>query len=59
MLQFQAMVSGGNLCTDPGNVYTTAGKVDSGEYAATILAAAGLKRLGLEQRISDIFRWRK
>lgn len=30
-------------------------KVDSGEYAATILAAAGLKRLGLEQRISRYF----
>ncbi|MFK3708353.1 hydroxymethylbilane synthase [Raoultella sp. BIGb0138] len=34
-----------------GNVGTRLGKLDSGEYDAIILAAAGLKRLGLEARI--------
>ncbi|MDE1350751.1 hydroxymethylbilane synthase [Vibrio aestuarianus] len=34
-----------------GNVGTRLGKLDAGEYDAIILAAAGLKRLKLEQRI--------
>jgi hydroxymethylbilane synthase len=34
-----------------GNLDTRLGKLDRGEYAAIILAAAGLKRLGLAQRI--------
>lgn len=34
-----------------GNLDTRLGKLDRGEYAAIILAAAGLKRLGLEARI--------
>lgn len=34
-----------------GNVDTRLAKLDRGEYAAIILAAAGLKRLGLQQRI--------
>jgi hydroxymethylbilane synthase len=34
-----------------GNLDTRLGKLDRGEYAAIILAAAGLKRLGLERRI--------
>jgi hydroxymethylbilane synthase len=34
-----------------GNLDTRLGKLDKGEYAAIILAAAGLKRLGLSQRI--------
>lgn len=34
-----------------GNVGTRLAKLDSGEYAAIILAAAGLNRLGLSQRI--------
>jgi hydroxymethylbilane synthase len=34
-----------------GNLDTRLGKLDRGEYAAIILAAAGLKRLGLENRI--------
>lgn len=36
-----------------GNVGTRLGKLDNGEYDAIILAAAGLKRLKLEQRITD------
>lgn len=38
-----------------GNVQTRLRKLDSGEYGALILAAAGLKRLGLENRISRYF----
>jgi len=34
-----------------GNLDTRLGKLDRGEYAAIILAAAGLKRLGMPQRI--------
>ncbi|NMS64691.1 hydroxymethylbilane synthase, partial [Vibrio parahaemolyticus] len=34
-----------------GNVGTRLGKLDAGEYDAIILAAAGLKRLKLEERI--------
>lgn len=35
-----------------GNVNTRLAKLDNGEFAAIILAAAGLKRLGFEQRIA-------
>ncbi|MDA4719481.1 hydroxymethylbilane synthase, partial [Enterobacter hormaechei] len=34
-----------------GIVGTRLGKLDTGDYEAIILAGAGLKRLGLEQRI--------
>ena len=37
-----------------GNVGTRLKKLDEGNYAAIILAAAGLKRLGLEDRITAI-----
>lgn len=36
-----------------GNVNTRLNKLDQGDYAAIILAAAGLKRLGLAERIRD------
>lgn len=38
-----------------GNLQTRLGKLDTGEYAGLILAAAGLKRLGLEKRINRYF----
>lgn len=38
-----------------GNVLTRLEKLDSGQFSALVLAAAGLKRLGLEGRISRIF----
>lgn len=38
-----------------GNVQTRLAKLDAGEYSALVLAAAGLKRLGLEERISRYF----
>ena len=38
-----------------GNVLTRLRKLDEGQYSAIILAAAGLRRLGLENRISRFF----
>jgi hydroxymethylbilane synthase len=38
-----------------GNVPTRLDKVASGAYDATILALAGLKRLGLESTVSEVF----
>lgn len=37
-----------------GNLDTRLGKLDRGEYAAIILAAAGLKRLGMPERIKKL-----
>jgi hydroxymethylbilane synthase len=37
-----------------GNVNTRLAKLDQGSYSAIILAAAGLKRLGFEQRIASL-----
>jgi hydroxymethylbilane synthase len=38
-----------------GNLDTRLRKLDEGQYAAIVLAAAGLKRLGLQQRIAHTF----
>lgn len=38
-----------------GNVDTRIRKVKEGQYAASLLAVAGLRRLGLEQEIAQIF----
>lgn len=38
-----------------GNVITRLTKLDRGEYGALVLAYAGLKRLGLEERVSKVF----
>jgi hydroxymethylbilane synthase len=38
-----------------GNVQTRLKKLESGEFSALVLAAAGLKRLGLEDRIARVF----
>ena len=45
-----------NLIIQPlrGNLDTRLGKLDRGEYAAIILASAGLKRLGLASRIAAL-----
>ena len=55
MLQLKEIYPEATFANSRGNVQTRLRKVDSGEYAATILAAAGLKRLGLEHRISRYF----
>jgi hydroxymethylbilane synthase len=55
-LRRQAQVSARHprlaFATLRGNVETRLAKLDRGEYAAIVLAAAGLKRLGLEARIT-------
>lgn len=38
-----------------GNLDTRLGKLDAGQYDAIVLAAAGLKRLGLGERIRSVF----
>lgn len=45
-----------NLEVQPlrGNVQTRLRKLDEGQYDAIILAAAGLKRLGLQERIANL-----
>jgi hydroxymethylbilane synthase len=45
-----------HLAVEPlrGNVETRLRKLDEGQYAAIVLAAAGLKRLGLGERISAL-----
>lgn len=51
----------GALCPDAtvksvrGNIITRLEKLDSGEYSALVLAAAGLKRVDLQDRISRYF----
>ena len=49
------MYSDIEICPVRGNVLTRLQKLDAGEYGALILAAAGLKRLHLEERISRYF----
>ena len=55
MLQFEKLCPGAIFKPVRGNVLTRLEKLDRGEYGALILAAAGLKRLGLEERISRYF----
>ncbi|MFC5521432.1 hydroxymethylbilane synthase [Polaromonas jejuensis] len=44
-----------NIQSLRGNLDTRLRKLDEGQYAAIVLAAAGLKRLGLESRIRNTF----
>lgn len=55
--QVQLAVLFPNVAVKPvrGNVQTRLSKLDSGEYGALILAAAGLNRLGLSHRIARYF----
>jgi hydroxymethylbilane synthase len=43
-----------HLCDVRGNVDTRLRKLDEGQYDALVLARAGLTRLGLQQRISQV-----
>ncbi|WP_024832148.1 hydroxymethylbilane synthase [Ruminiclostridium josui] len=54
MLQLKAL-GFDNIEPLRGNVITRLKKLDDGEYCGIILAAAGIKRLGLENRISRYF----
>ena len=55
MVQLQALYPDIRFETVRGNVLTRLRKLDEGQYGALVLAAAGLKRLGLEARISRYF----
>ena len=52
ILQLQRMYPEAMFQSVRGNVLTRLKKLDDGEYGGLILAAAGLKRLGLKNRIS-------
>ena len=54
-LQLNMMYPGLTVKWIRGNVQTRLGKLDQGEYGSLVLAAAGLKRLHLEQRIHRYF----
>ena len=54
-LQLKALYPELTVLPVRGNVQTRLRKLDSGEYGALVLAAAGLKRLGLEGRIARYF----
>lgn len=54
-LQLKKLLPGVTCKSVRGNVITRLEKLDQGEYSALVLAAAGLKRLGLEERISRYF----
>ncbi len=54
--QAQVLARYPHLKVEPlrGNLDTRLGKLDSGQYQAIVLAAAGLKRLGLHSRIRNV-----
>lgn len=54
-LQLEKLYPGVTARGIRGNVLLRLQKVDSGDYAATVLACAGLSRLGLQHRITKIF----
>ena len=55
MIQLQDLYPEVTFASVRGNVLTRLKKLDEGQYGALILAAAGLKRLGLGDRISRYF----
>ena len=54
-LQLKRLFPGMESAPVRGNVQTRLRKLDEGQYSALVLAAAGLRRLGLEGRISRCF----
>lgn len=54
-IQLQKLFPQASIEPVRGNVLTRLEKLDGGQFSALVLAAAGLKRLGLEGRISRIF----
>lgn len=55
ILQAQDLFPGARFESVRGNVLTRLRKLDEGQYSALILAAAGLRRLDLQERISRYF----
>lgn len=54
-VQLEALFPGHRVEPIRGNVLTRLEKLDAGQYGALVLAAAGLRRLGLEHRITRLF----
>lgn len=54
-LQVKKLYPGADVKPIRGNVQTRLRKLDEGSYDAVILAYAGIKRLGLTQRVSKLF----
>ncbi|SCI91366.1 Porphobilinogen deaminase [uncultured Clostridium sp.] len=54
-LQLEKIYIGAEIIPVRGNIITRLAKLDRGEYSSIILAAAGLHRVGLENRISRYF----
>ena len=54
-VQLRGLFPGAAVQPVRGNVLTRLEKLDRGEFGALVLAAAGLKRLGLEERIHRYF----
>lgn len=54
-LQLAHIYPGAQVNPIRGNVQTRLRKLDSGEFDAIVLAYAGIKRLGLEERVSKFF----
>jgi len=52
--QINSLLPGAEIIPLRGNVNTRLAKLDAGDYDAIILAAAGLKRLGMEARITEL-----
>ena len=55
VLQLKELFPGYKIESVRGNLQTRLRKLDEGQYGALVLAAAGIKRLGLEERISRYF----
>ena len=54
-VQLKELFPGMEIAPVRGNVLTRLRKLDEGQFSALVLAAAGLKRLGLEGRIARYF----
>lgn len=53
--QLRGLVPGVQVYTIRGNVDTRLRKLDEGQFDAIVLASAGLRRLGWEHRITELF----
>lgn len=54
-IQLNSLFDGAEITPIRGNVLTRLEKLDRGEFSSIVLATAGLKRLGLDNRISRLF----
>lgn len=54
-IQLEKLFPGCRVEPARGNVLTRLQKLNSGQYGALVLAVAGLRRLGLENRVSRVF----